>query len=224
VDVDVITIFPEMFRAVLAEGMLRVAREKGMLRVQVHDLREYTDDNHRSVDDRPYGGGPGMVLKCGPVFRAIESVCGENYRGRRVLMSPQGRTLTHGIASMLAKEERLLVLCGRYEGYDERIREAFEWDEISIGDYVTSGGELPALVMLEAVTRLMPGVLGDGRSAEEDSFVSGMLDHPHYTRPEEFRGMRVPKVLLGGHHKEIDKWRKAERERRTAERRPDLRK
>ncbi len=219
---DIITIFPEMFPSVLGEGMLRIAIEKGILHVRVHDLRDWTSDRHRTVDDRPYGGGPGMVLKPEPVFAAIEDIVKDGGPCRYVLASPQGRTLTHETVVETAGEERLLILCGRYEGFDERIRESFPWHEISIGDYVTSGGELPALVLIDAVSRQMPGVLGDERSAEEESFAFGLLDHPHYTRPEEFRGMRVPEVLLSGDHAAIDAWRAAERKKRTAERRPDL--
>jgi tRNA (guanine37-N1)-methyltransferase len=220
--VDIITIFPEIFENVLREGMIRVALEKGVLHVAVHDLRDYAEGAYRSVDERPYGGGPGMVLKCEPVFKAIEHIAPDPSGVRMLLMTPIGRTLNHELVSELAACEKILMLCGRYEGYDERIRTSFPWDEISIGDYVLSGGDVPAMVILDAVTRHLPGVLGDARSAEEDSFVRVLLDHPHYTRPEEFRGMRVPEVLLSGNHGEIAKWREGERIKRTKERRPDL--
>lgn len=221
-DVDIITLFPDIFSSVLREGMIRIAIEKGKLHVRVHDLREYTDDKHRSVDDRPFGGGPGMVLKPEPVFRAVEATAGKDFKGKYIMLSPQGRALSQPVVEELAAEERLLFLCGRYEGYDERIREGFDWDEVSIGDYVTTGGDIPAMVIIDAVVRFIPGVLGDERSAREDSFASGMLDHPQYTRPVEFRGMKVPEVLMSGDHAKIAAWREAEGRRRTADRRPDL--
>lgn len=220
--VDVITIFPEMFKPFLGEGMVRIALDKGALDVSLHDLRDYSGNKHRKVDDRPYGGGPGMVLTPGPVFDAIESIVENNDDARFVLPTPQGKRLEHPKVVELSKEERIVILCGRYEGYDERIRQGFPWDEISIGDYVTTGGELPAMVVIDAAARLLPGVLGDELSAVEDSFYKGTLDHPHYTRPEDFRGMKVPEVLLNGDHAAIEEWRRVHREKRTAERRPDL--
>jgi tRNA (guanine37-N1)-methyltransferase len=221
--VDVITIFPAMVDAALGEGVIGRARERGVVDIRVRDLREYTDDRHRSVDDVPYGGGPGMVMKPEPLFRAVEAIAAE--RGQPsavVLMTPQGRRFTHAEAERLSRMDHLVVICGRYEGVDERVAEALVTEEISIGDYVLSGGELPALVVIDAVVRLVPGVVGDAASVEGDSFAQGVLDHPHYTRPAVFRGMAVPDVLVSGHHGDIDRWRRAERERRTRERRPDL--
>ncbi|MFI5177175.1 MAG: tRNA (guanosine(37)-N1)-methyltransferase TrmD [Vicinamibacterales bacterium] len=221
--VDVITIFPAMVDAALSEGVIGRARERGLVDIRVRDLREYTHDRHRSVDDVPYGGGPGMVMKPEPLFRAVEAIAAE--RGRPsavVLMTPQGRRLTHAEAVRLSRLDHLVVICGRYEGVDERVAEALVTDEISIGDYVLSGGELPALVVIDAAVRLVPGVVGDAASVETDSFAEGLLDHPHYTRPAVFRGLAVPEVLVSGHHGEIDRWRRAERVRRTKARRPDL--
>jgi tRNA (guanine37-N1)-methyltransferase len=186
-------------------------------------LRDYTDDRHRVVDDVPFGGGPGMVMKPGPLFQAIEAIAAERGQPSAVLlMSPQGRVFTHAEAERLSGLERLVVICGRYEGVDERVAQTLVTDEISIGDYVLTGGELPALVVLDAVARLQPGVVGDEASVTGDSFVRGVLDHPHYTRPAVFRGMAVPQVLTSGHHGEIDRWRRRERLRRTLERRPEL--
>jgi len=221
--VDVITIFPAMVEAGLAEGVVGRARERGLVDIRVRDLREYTDDRHRSVDDVPYGGGPGMVMKPEPLFRAVEAITAE--RGTPsavVLMTPQGRRFSHAEAERLSRLERIVVICGRYEGVDERVAEALVTDEISIGDYVLSGGELPALVVIDAAVRLVPGVVGDADSVDGESFVRGVLDHPHYTRPAVFRGMAVPDVLISGHHAEIERWRREERMRRTRARRPDL--
>ena len=221
--IDVITIFPSMVEAALAEGVVGRARERGLVDIRVRDLRTFTDDRHRVVDDEPYGGGPGMVMKPEPLFRAVEAISAE--RGQPsavVLMTPQGRRFTHAEASRLSRLERLIVICGRYEGVDERVAEALVTDELSIGDYVLTGGELPALVVVDAVARLRPGVVGDEASVAGDSFVRGMLDHPHYTRPAVFRGMAVPDVLVSGHHAEIERWRRGQRLRRTWQRRPDL--
>jgi len=220
---DVVTIFPAMVEAALAEGVIGRARERGIIDVRVRDLRDYTDDRHRVIDDVPFGGGPGMVMKPGPLFQAIEAIAAE--RGQPsavVLMTPQGRVFSHAEAHRLSRLERLVIVCGRYEGVDERVAETLVTDEISIGDYVLTGGELPALVVLDAVARLKPGVVGDAASVAQDSFVRGVLDHPHYTRPAVFRGMAVPDVLISGHHGEIERWRRRERLRRTLARRPDL--
>jgi tRNA (guanine37-N1)-methyltransferase len=221
--VDIVTIFPAMVDAVLAEGVIGRARERGIVDVRARDLRAFTDDRHRVVDDEPYGGGPGLVMKPEPIFRAVDAIAAE--RGRPdavVLMSPQGRPFDHAEAVRLSGLERLIVICGRYEGVDERVAEALVTDEISIGDYVLTGGELPALVVVDAVVRLRPGVVGDQDSVAGDSFVRGVLDHPHYTRPAEFRGMTVPDVLMSGHHAEIERWRRQQRLRRTWMRRPEL--
>ena len=221
--VDVITIFPEMVRHALDEGIIGRAVDRDVVDIAVRDLRDFTTDRHRTVDDVPFGGGPGMVLKPEPLFRALRAI--EAERGAPdavVLMSPQGRRLSHAEAVRFSAMARVVVISGRYEGVDERVAEAFVTDEISIGDYVLTGGELPALVFIDAVVRLVPGVVGDQQSVAEDSFAAGVLDHPHYTRPAEFEGRAVPAVLLSGHHAEIDKWRRRERLRRTLERRPDL--
>lgn len=221
--VDVITIFPELVEAALAAGVVGRARERGTLDIRVRNLREYTDDRHRTVDDVPYGGGPGMVMKPEPIVRAIEGIAAERGAASAVvLVTPQGRMLSHPLAEELSRMERLVLLCGRYEGVDERVTEMVVTHEVSIGDYVLTGGELPALVVLDAVMRLVPGVVGDAASVEADSFARGLLDHPQYTRPAVFRGRAVPDVLVSGHHGAIEQWRRTERVRRTLERRPDL--
>jgi tRNA (guanine37-N1)-methyltransferase len=221
--IDIVTIFPEMVEAALAPGVVGRARQAGVLDVAVHSLRDLTTDRHRVVDDVPFGGGPGMVLKPGPMFEAVEALTAR--RGTPdavVLMSPAGRPFTQAEARRLAALGHIMVLCGRYEGIDERVREHVATEEISIGDYVLSGGELPALVVVDAVSRLVPGVVGDEQSVAADSFTDGLLDYPHYTRPAEYRGHRVPDVLTSGHHGEIRTWRRREALRRTAERRPEL--
>jgi len=222
VTIDIITIFPELIEAVLEVGTLRIAREQGAARINVVDLREFTDDRHRSVDDAPFGGGPGMILKPDPIFRAVREVRGDDDSGRIVLLSPQGKTYDQRIATALAEEDRVSLICGRYRGVDERVRRGLITDEISLGDYVLSGGELAALVVAESVVRLLPGVIGDYESAARDSFQSGLLDAPHYTRPQEFEEMRVPEVLVSGDHAKIERWRRKEAIRRTLRRRPDL--
>ena len=219
---DIVTIFPAMVEQPLAAGVLGRAIERGTLDVKVRDLRDFTNDRHRVVDDVPYGGGPGMVLKPDPIFRALETV--EAERGRPltvVLTSPQGRRFTQAEARRLSGVEHLVFLCGRYEGFDERVRERVT-EELSIGDYVLSGGELAALVVLDAVARLVSGVVGDEQSVADDSFSRGLLDFPHYTRPAEISDLRVPDVLLSGNHAEIRRWRKREAVARTLARRPDL--
>ena len=221
--VDIVTIFPRMVEAGLAEGVVGRARERGLLDIVVHNLRDFTTDRHHVVDDVPFGGGPGMVMKPEPFFAALAAI-GER-RGTPdavLLMSPAGRPFTQGRARDLAAQAHLVVLCGRYEGIDERVREALATDEVSIGDYVLSGGEVPALAVVDAVSRLVPGVVGDEQSVEADSFTRGLLDYPHYTRPAEFEGRRVPDVLLSGHHAEIRRWRREQALRRTLDRRPEL--
>jgi tRNA (guanine37-N1)-methyltransferase len=220
---DIVTIFPNMVAAMLQDGILARAIERQVLDVAVHDLRDFTTDRHRVVDDTPFGGGPGMVLKPEPFFRALRQIrAAHGDPGAVVLPTPQGRRFTHDEAIYFRDLRHVVVLCGRYEGIDERVREALATDEISIGDYVLSGGELPALVMLDAVARLVPGVVGDEQSVREDSFATRLLDHPHYTRPAEFEGRKAPEVLLSGHHGAIERWRRREALRRTLERRPDL--
>jgi tRNA (guanine37-N1)-methyltransferase len=219
--VDVITIFPGLVHAVVGEGLLGKAIASGTIDVVVHDLRDRTQDRHRSVDDEPFGGGPGMVLKPEPLFAAVEAL--DPDRGRVLALSPAGRRLDQAFVRHLAEEPHLTLLCGRYEGFDERVIEGLPAEEVSIGDYVLGGGELPALVLLEAVGRLVPGVIGSAASHENDSFSeSGRLDHPQYTRPAEFRGMRVPEVLLSGDHAEIARWRERAAREKTARNRPDL--
>lgn len=219
----IITIFPEIFHAYLGEGILKRALQKKLIEVKVYNLRDYTEDRHRTVDDYPYGGGAGMVMKPEPFFTAIETICPDRRERRVIMLSPAGKNFDQDMAMELSKEKRrLLFLCGRYEAIDERVRIALVDDEISIGDYILTGGELPALVIIDAIARLIPGVLGDERSKEEDSFSSGILDYPHYTRPSVFRDMAVPDVLLSGNHKEIGQWRRKEALRRTLQRRPEL--
>jgi tRNA (guanine37-N1)-methyltransferase len=220
---DIVTIFPRMVEGPLAEGIVRRAIDRGLVDVKVHDLRDYTTDRHRVVDDVPYGGGPGMVLKPEPLFAAVEAIRRERGEpGGVILTSPQGRRFTQLEAERLSRLGHLVLLCGRYEGVDERVREWLATEELSIGDYVLTGGELPALVMLDAVARLVPGVVGDEQSVEADSFARGLLDFPQYTRPAEFRSLRVPEVLLSGHHGEIRRWRKRQAVQRTLQRRPEL--
>ncbi|MCX6551420.1 MAG: tRNA (guanosine(37)-N1)-methyltransferase TrmD [Acidobacteria bacterium] len=219
---DVVTIFPRLFDGPLGEGIVRRAIERGIADVRVHDLRDYTADRHRSVDDVSYGGGPGMVFKPEPLFKAVEAIRAGCEVDAVILTSPQGRTFTQREAERLAAMRHVVVLCGRYEGVDDRVREALVTEELSIGDYVVSGGELPALVIVDAVVRLLPGAVGDEESVEVDSFNRGLLDFPHYTRPAEFRDLRVPAVLLSGNHAEIRRWRKREALSRTLALRPDL--
>jgi len=217
--VDVLTLFPAMFVGPLDESILRRARESGRLELAVHDLRDWTRDRHRTVDDTPYGGGPGMVLKPEPIFEAIDELAGETTQV--VMLTPQGEPFHQAKARALAGHAHLLLLCGSYEGFDERIRTRVH-HEISIGDYVLTNGALPAMVIIDAVTRLLPGVLGDDASSEEESFSENTLDYPHYTRPAEYRGMAVPEVLQNGNHAAIEQWRREQAEQRTRERRPDL--
>ena len=221
--IDIVTIFPKMVRGPLEEGIVARAIAKGLLDVVVHDLRDFTTDRHRVVDDMPFGGGPGMVLKPEPLFRAVDAI--RERAGQPdavVLTSPDGKRFTHADAERLSALGHVVILCGRYEGVDERVRLGLVTEELSIGDYVVSGGELPALVITDAVARFVPGVVGDESSVARDTFARGLLDFAQYTRPAEFRGLAVPPVLLSGHHAEIDRWRRREALRRTIERRPDL--
>lgn len=221
--IDVLTLFPGMFSGPLDESIIGRARQSGRLELKIHNLRDWTHDRHHTVDDTPYGGGPGMVLKPEPLFEAVEDLCTRfEARPRVVLMSPAGRVFNQSVARELVGCPALLLVCGSYEGFDERVRENLADDEISVGDYVLTNGALPAMVIIDAVTRLLPGVLGDDTSSRDESFSSGLLEYPQYTRPAEFRGWRVPEVLLSGNHAAIAEWRRAEASRRTAERRPDL--
>jgi tRNA (guanine37-N1)-methyltransferase len=218
--IDVLTLFPAMFAGPLDESIIKRAREAGLLDLKIHQLRDYTHDRHRTVDDRPFGGGPGMLLKPEPIFEAVEAIA--RPETKVILMSPSGRQFSQAIARELAQEKDLLLVTGHYEGFDERIREQLADDELSIGDYVLTNGALPAMVVIDTVARLLPGVLGHEDSASEESFTSGLLEYPHYTRPAEFRGMKVPEVLMSGNHAEIAKWRAEQAKSRTKERRPDL--
>ena len=220
--IDVLSIFPEFFDAPLKASLLGKAIEQGLLDVSVTNIRDFTTDRHNTVDDSPYGGGAGMVMKCEPIAAAIESLAPKNSLGRVILMSPRGRRLDQQLVRELAQEPDLVLLCARYEGVDERISQSFCTDEISIGDYVLSGGELPALVVIEAVSRMLPGVIGDWESVETDSFYNGLLGPPQYTRPPEFRGMKTPAVLKEGNHAAINRWRRIEALRATRDRRPDI--
>jgi tRNA (guanine37-N1)-methyltransferase len=219
--INILTLFPEMFGGVLSSSILGKASEKGLVQFEVNNFRDFSESKHGTVDDTPYGGGGGMVLKPEPLFRAVEAIAGES-KPRVILMCPQGVTYNQKLAEELAQEEHLIFICGHYEGYDERIREHLVTDEISIGDYVLTGGELAAMVVIDSVVRLQPGALGNQTSAVEDSFSTGLLEYPHYTRPAEFRGWKVPDILLSGHHANITSWRLKESLRRTYERRPDL--
>jgi tRNA (guanine37-N1)-methyltransferase len=224
--IDILTLFPEMFAGPLTESLLAKAREKGLLKIELNDIRSFATDKHHSADDRPFGGGPGMVMKVEPVYAALKSLGlrktkSRSGKTRSIYLSPQGETLNQSVVRRLAKYDRLVLLCGHYEGLDER---ALRWvdEEISIGDYVLTGGELPAMVLIDAVARLVPGVVKESGSVEQDSFYHGLLDHPHYTRPAEFKGAAVPGVLLSGNHALVEKWRREQALARTLERRPDL--
>lgn len=218
--IDVVTLFPAMFAGPLDESIVKRAREAGLLDLKIHNLRIYSHDRHKTVDDRPFGGGPGMLLKPEPIFEAVDELARESTRV--VLLSPAGRVFNQAIARELALVDDLLLVCGHYEGFDDRVREQLADDELSIGDYVLTNGALPAMVVIDAVTRLLPGALGDDQSAQDESFSHGLLEYPQYTRPAEFRGMKVPEVLLSGNHAEIAKWRSEQARQRTRERRPDL--
>jgi tRNA (guanine37-N1)-methyltransferase len=221
--IDVLSLFPDMFSGVFGQSILKKAQEKSAVQFQVLDFREFSTNKHRNVDDYPYGGGAGMVLTPQPLFDAVETLTKEtSEKPRIILLCPQGERFSQRKAEELSKEKHLIFLCGHYEGYDERIREHLVTDEISIGDYVLTGGELGAMVVIDAVTRLLPGVLGKEESHLQDSFSTGFLEHPQYTRPADFRGMKVPDVLMSGNHKNIEEWQKKESLKRTYERRPDL--
>ncbi len=220
VKIDVLTLFPEMFSGPLEVSIVARARKAGLLDLRVQNLRQWTHDRHKTVDDKPFGGGAGMVLKPEPIFEAVESLADD--RTHVILTAPTGRPFNQAIARELAGKEHLLFICPSYEGVDERVNEALVDDELSIGDYVLTNGGLPAMVMIDAVTRLLPGALGDEESARDESFSHGLLEYPHYTRPAEFRGMKVPEILLSGHHAEIEKWRAEQARQRTAQNRPDL--
>ena len=219
--IHVLSLFPPMFEGVFGSSILKKAQDKGAVQLAVTDIREFSENKHKQVDDYPYGGGAGMVLKPEPMFNAVEAIT-EGRKPRVILMCPQGERFTQKKAEELAKEEDLVFLCGHYEGYDERIREHLVTDEISIGDFVLTGGELAAMTVIDAVVRLLPGVLGQEDSHIQDSFSTGLLEHPHYTRPADFRGMKVPDVLLSGNHAKIEEWREEQSLRRTYTRRPDL--
>ena len=219
---DILTIFPAMFDGPLTESILKRAAGKGLVEIGIHNIRDYALDRHSTTDDSPYGGGAGMVMKVEPLAACIERVKEGSPGARVILTSPRGRALTHALANELVQEEALIIICGRYEGVDERVRELFVDDEISIGDFVLTGGELAAMVIVDAVARLIPGVLGSDESASGDSFADGLLEYPQYTRPPEFRGVRVPDVLLSGNHQEIDRWRRQQSLLRTFRSRPEL--
>jgi tRNA (guanine37-N1)-methyltransferase len=225
---EVFTLLPEVFSPYLESSILQRARQRGLVSVNVHNIRDYTHDKHHMTDDTPYGGGGGMVMKPEPVFEAVESVLGLDALQTQpqpvpiIMLTPQGRVFTQAVAEELSHHEKIALLCGRYEGVDERIREHLVTDEISIGDYVLTGGELPALTLIDAISRLIPGVLGDPDGAKEDSHATGLLEYPHYTRPPDFRGWKVPEILLSGDHGKVDQWRREQSLLRTLARRPDL--
>lgn len=228
---EVFTLLPEVFPSYLDTSIIKRARERGLIHVNIHNIRNYTHDKHHTTDDQPYGGGGGMVMKPEPMFEAVESVLGlaphrpapeADSNIPVILLTPQGRVFNQSIAKELSQHKRIALLCGRYEGIDERIRENLVTDEISIGDYVLTGGELPALILMDAISRLLPDVLGDPTGAEDDSHAMGLLEYPHYTRPPEFRGWKVPDVLLSGDHKKIDTWRREQALARTFKKRPDM--
>lgn len=225
---DVFTILPEVFPTYLDTSILKKARDRGLIDIHVHNIRDYTHDKHHTTDDTPYGGGGGMVMKPEPIFEAVESVLGLSPSRPSpkpapvILLTPQGRVFTQRLAEELSQHEHIALICGRYEGIDERIREHLVTDEISVGDYVLTGGELPALIVIDAVARLIPGVLGDPTGAEDDSHAMGLLEYPHYTKPAEFRGWKVPDILLSGDHGKIEKWRREQALTRTFHKRPDM--
>ena len=223
IEFELFTVLPEVLSSYLEASILGRAQESGRVRVNVHNIRDYTTDRHRTTDDEPYGGGGGMIMKPEPIFAAVETILADNLtKVPVVLLTPQGRTFSHAVVKEMASHNRIALICGRYEGVDERIRDHLVTDEISLGDYVLTGGELPALVLIDAVSRLVPGVLGDDLATIKDSHAEGLLEHPHYTRPSDFRGWGVPDVLRSGDHAEVDRWRKQQSLLRTYRRRPDL--
>jgi len=222
--IDIITIFPKVFGLIIGESIIKRAQKKGLLKIVVHDLRDHSKDKHRKIDDRPFGGGPGMVFKPEPIFAAVKSIKSK-LRGKKpkvILLTPQGQTLNQKISQKLSKCKNLILICGHYEGIDERVREHLVNEEISIGDYVLTGGELPAMVLVDTVVRLIPGVLGDKDSVKSESFCHGLLEYPQYTRPADFKGNKVPKVLLSGDHQKIAQWRKQQAYKVTKKKRPEL--
>jgi len=219
---EVFTLLPEVFPPYLESSIIQRASQRGLISVDVHNIRDYTHDKHHMTDDTPYGGGGGMVMKPEPVFEAVESILGSKPACPIIMLTPQGRVFSQAVADELSRYEKIALLCGRYEGLDERIREYLVTDEISIGDYVLTGGELPALILIDAVSRLIPGVLGDPEGAIDDSHATGLLEYPHYTRPPDFRGWKVPEILLSGDHGKIEQWRREQSLLRTLARRPDL--
>lgn len=221
--IDILTLFPGMFHNVLESSIMRIAQEKKLVSFYLHNIRDFSNDKHKCVDDKPYGGGAGMVIKPEPVFSAVEAVETEGgLASKKILLTPQGKTFDQNIAVDLSKESRLMVICGHYEGFDERIRSGIDLIEISIGDYVLTGGEIAAMVIIDAVVRLIPDVLGGNGSLKDESFTNGILEYPQYTRPAEFRGMKVPEILVSGNHRKVEEWRMKEAIMRTQERRPDL--
>jgi len=220
--IDILTLFPEMFDGVLNQSILKKAQEKNIVHFNLVNFRDYSEDKHKKVDDYPYGGGAGMVLSPQPIFSAVEALTDHSNQARIVLMCPQGEQFNQQKAQELATEKHLIFICGHYEGYDERIRTHLVTDELSIGDYILTGGELASMVVIDSVTRLLPRVLGNEESSQHDSFSTGLLEYPQYTRPSDFRGLKVPDVLLSGDHGRIESWRKSEALKRTKERRPDL--
>jgi len=221
--IDILTLFPEMFHNVLENSILRIAQEKELVNFHLHNIRDFSNDKHKCVDDKPYGGGAGMVMKPEPVFNAVETVeAEEDLASKKILLTPQGKTFDQNIAEDLSKEARLMMICGHYEGFDERIRSGIDVLEISIGDYVLTGGEIPAMAVIDAVVRLIPNVLGGNGSLQDESFTNRTLEYPQYTRPAEFRGMRVPEILRSGNHKKVEEWRMKESVMRTQKKRPDL--
>jgi len=217
--IDVVTLFPEFFKSPLGESLLKKAQDRGLVKVRVHDLRDWTHDRHKTADDKPFGGGAGMVMKPEPIFECVEAVAP---KGFVVLLDPQGEPMSQKLARKLAKKKHLVLIAGHYEGVDQRVKDHLVDQQISVGDFITMGGEAPALCVIEAVARLVPGVIGNEESLARESFECGMLEHPQYTRPREYRGWKVPNVLVSGYHKEVEAWRKKEAEKVTKERRPDL--